>query len=367
MKRNQDNENIRIKVLVPLAITMAVLLAFAIYSLDWVQRYYLEEEIQSKVSETQQLFSMELDKETALMSGLIGFMQRDRELQHAWMTKDRDALLEYSKKLFDRILSEHRVTHFYFTGTDQICFLRVHNPPRHGDYIDRATTDRAVSEQKPSSGIELGPYGTFTLRVVRPWQIGGVTAGYIELGMEIGHIKTDELPDILDVGLIYTVDKSFLERESWEEGMKMIKHPGDWEQFPRFVVTNTTLPKIPPELSKYLSRLESFDEDEHFSSVIKTSGGNRKYRCAFVPLIDTEDRHVGDIVVVADVTKTHSAIRVSIINSAMVCLVIFAILFILFHFFLSGIEKKLAETRNHLKQEIEDRKRTEKALREEKG
>ena len=367
MKREPDNENIRVKVLIPLGITMVILLAFAVYSLNWVQRYYLDQQIQSKVSETQRLFAMELKEETKLISGLIGFMQRDREIQHAWMAKDRDALLEQSKMLFDKVLSGHRITHFYFTGLDRVCFLRVHNPARYGDYIDRITTDKAVRDQKTSSGIELGPFGTFTLRVVRPWQIGGVPAGYIELGMEIAHITAAELPDILGVDLIYTINKSFLERDKWEEGMKMIGHDGDWEQFPRFTVTGGTMKQIPPELKKYLAQLESFDDDKHLSTIIESSGGNRKYRCAFVPLIDTKNRTVGNIIVVADVTKTHAAIRVSIINSAMVCLVIFAILFVMFHFFLSRVAKKLAETRESLKKEVAEHKQTEKALREQKG
>ncbi|WP_457553539.1 hypothetical protein [Desulfobacula sp.] len=65
------------------------------------------------------------------------------------------------------------------------------NPLRYGDMINRFTTPKAQKENAPASGIELGPFGTFTLRVVHPWVMGGKTAGYIELGMEIKHITPE--------------------------------------------------------------------------------------------------------------------------------------------------------------------------------
>ena len=62
----------------------------------------------------------------------------------------------------------------------------MHDPNRYGDVIQRVTLDRAT-EGGTSWGIELGPLGTFTLRLVHPWRIDGKLAGYIEVGEEIGH------------------------------------------------------------------------------------------------------------------------------------------------------------------------------------
>ena len=64
----------------------------------------------------------------------------------------------------------------------------MHKPEKHGDYIDRFTMDQAVHDGKSIWGVELGRFGTFTLRVVCPWRIDGKVAGYIELGEEVKHI-----------------------------------------------------------------------------------------------------------------------------------------------------------------------------------
>ena len=78
------------------------------------------------------------------------------------------------------LIPKYRVTHFYFHGLGRACFLRVHNPAKYGDYITRFTMDAAEKKQEIVHGIELGPFGTFTLRVVHPWRISGELAGYIE-------------------------------------------------------------------------------------------------------------------------------------------------------------------------------------------
>ena len=49
----------------------------------------------------------------------------------------------------------------------------------------------AISKDGIASGIELGPLGTMTLRVVIPWRVDGVLIGYIELGKDLDEITID--------------------------------------------------------------------------------------------------------------------------------------------------------------------------------
>jgi len=44
--------------------------------------------------------------------------------------------------------------------------LRIHNPERYGDLIPRFTLAEAIENNVPAYGIELGKFGTFTLRLV---------------------------------------------------------------------------------------------------------------------------------------------------------------------------------------------------------
>ena len=362
MIRDRNHENIRAAILLPLAITMVLLLTLSVVSLFWFPRNHLREEIAAKVNSVQRLFEMELEKDAGLMDCHINELKANKELQDAWLANDRDALLDISIEYYEKLHSELNVTHFYFTGMDRECVLRVHNPARHGDYIDRITMDLAEREQKPSCGIELGLFGTLTLRTVHPWRIDGEPAGYIELGKEIGQIMTEELSNTLGSEILFTINKSFIDRARWEEGMKMTGQAGEWKQLPNFVVYGSSISEIPERLNKYLNQIQSCEDEKHLSTVIKTLEGNRKYHCAFTPLIDAGGRDVGDIIIVTDVTETYAAIRKSILWSAIGCITIFIVLFRLFYVFLGRVENKLVKSHCSLKEEIDSRKLVEDAL-----
>lgn len=47
----------------------------------------------------------------------------------------------------------------------------MHQPDRYGDIIARATAKQAELTGQRTAGIELGPLGRLSLRVVVPWDV----------------------------------------------------------------------------------------------------------------------------------------------------------------------------------------------------
>ncbi len=168
---NTKKMHIKKCVLLPIIFVIAALLTVLVVGVTQLQHRNIHKKHITFLHETRRLFQMELNEDAELLNGLLDLLKRDKALQSAWLAKDRQALLDYVKPIFEDIRSKYRVTHFYFHDLDQVCFLRAHNPPRYGDYIDRYTMAGAAREDKPFHGIELGPFGTFTLRVVYPWRI----------------------------------------------------------------------------------------------------------------------------------------------------------------------------------------------------
>lgn len=208
--------------MVPLLLALLVMLAAATFSLYRVQKNTIEFGGKSKLEAVQELFQEELKENARLLNGLLDFIKKDEVLQNAWLVRDRQALLDHAASTFEEIRTRYDVTHFYFIDPERVCFLRMHKPDRYGDTIDRFTLDQAVREGKPVYGIELGPFGTLTLRTVHPWRVGGKLAGYLELGGEIEHI-TAELSKILNAEVVMTIDKKYLNRTSGEGGLKFLK------------------------------------------------------------------------------------------------------------------------------------------------
>jgi len=343
---------IKWRILIPLASALGILLAVSIFTANILHIRRINHQTQKRLAEVNKLFKIEQNEDARLLEGFISLLQKDHDLQDAWLAKDRKKLLNSSKSIFDNICQQHKITHFYFHNLDRSCFLRVHNPSRHGDYIDRFTMNSAVHDGKVAYGIELGPLGTFTLRVVYPWQIDGKLVGYIELGEEIEHITAD-LKEALDVELCLIINKSYLDRFKWEEGMKMLGRQPQWNQFPNFVISSNTFTTLPSALSKYLENLSRCDDEEHFSHMINLSSNNRHYLSRFLPLVDVGGRDVGDFIVHADITEEVSGLRIFSVILTLCCLTVIFIFLGFFYFYIGEIEKKLVNSYNNLQESKE--------------
>ncbi|MDT8300721.1 MAG: cache domain-containing protein [Sedimentisphaerales bacterium] len=344
--------NIKWRILIPLASALGVLLAVSILTVHILHTRRINNQTQKRLNEVNKLFKMEQYEDTQLLKGLISLVQKDNDLREAWLTKDRKNLLKFSKSIFDNIRQQHKITHFYFHDLDRVCFLRVHNPSRHGDYIDRFTMNSAVRDEKVAYGIELGPLGTFTLRVVYPWQIDGKLVGYIELGEEIEHITAD-LKEALGVELCLFINKSYLNRAEWEDGMKMLGRQPQWNQFPNFVISSSTFAGLPQGLSKYLDKLSKCDNDEHLSNTLKMSLNKQHYLGRFMPLIDASGQDIGYFLVNAEITEEVSGLRVFSVILTLCCIIVIFSFLGFFYFYIGEIDNKLVNSYNNLQESKE--------------
>jgi len=302
---------------------------------------------------------MHLEGITHTLNGLLDFIKEDKFLQGAWLEKDRSDLLRYARPILTKTLSRQKVTHFYFIGSDKVCFLRVHKPESHGDIIRRYTLDRAQNESRSVSGIELGPFGTLTFRVVHPWRIRGELVGFIELGVEIENLAP-KLKKIIGSDLIFTVNKSHLDRTRWEQGLIMMGRSGNWDQFPDYVIFSQTLEEIPAKIGQH-KQLDHIEREGHIFNITTSQ---RKYYGGFVPLIDAGNNVLGDIIVLKDITAEESALRTLSIIMIAASVVIGALLFGFFFFFVGRIERRLVKSQNDLLEEIAVRKETQRALQQ---
>lgn len=146
-------KRVRIPLLLPLCLAILLLVAGSIGGIVWVQFHRVREHIKSHLSEVEIAFQEKLAEDAENLSVILDFLKEDESLRQAWLAKDRDALLSSAIDIFENIRSEYRVTHFYFQQPDRVCFLRVHNPPKYGDYINRLTRFFANSAEKNNTRI----------------------------------------------------------------------------------------------------------------------------------------------------------------------------------------------------------------------
>jgi diguanylate cyclase (GGDEF)-like protein len=298
------------------------------------------------VSSTVTLLKHNLLENSSMLESISHALMLNKDIEAALRAKSRSMLLSLSTPLFNELSKDHLITHFYFHNTDRTNLLRVHKPERYGDKINRFTMLEADSHGAVSSGIELGPLGTFTLRTVSPWHDADQKLiGYIELGMEIDNIF-ESLEQVYNTHLFMLIHKKHLNKDRWIEGMRMLGYESDWDTLNQFVVTNLEVGQSLPE---------EFTANYATSETIAAGGFDLKFkglehRARLIPIEDKGKRDVGIMWVLINTDEEiDNSLKTTLIATA-VAFVLGAILFILFFRLVTGIESELTKQQRALRQ-----------------
>ncbi|MFO7606328.1 MAG: cache domain-containing protein [Desulfurivibrionaceae bacterium] len=350
-------DKIRYKIMPPVGLAILMICFLGIGATYLIQQRHYNDELNMRFDGTYELYNKLMEVETDVLESLVSTYVDNSSLGKAFLSGNREILLQESAPILEKIKERFKITHFYFHLPDKTCFLRVHNPPRHGDLITRHTINFASQNDTHAYGLELGPLGTLTLRFVMPWHIDGELVGFIELGKEIDHIA-DEMKKILELDINFIVEKKFLNIEGWREGRRMLgRKQGDWDFLSEHVVISTTMPKLPEDLQEILNNPSRFHYGEVFS-VVSQKGS---YRGVTIPLSEAGIKKIGAIIVLRDFKKISSDNQLIIMLSLLVFLTIIILMLLLYNY-LGRIATDLTNTHHNLQNEIREHEQTEREL-----
>lgn len=310
---------------------VAILTAFAtaIYLLESNVR---ERDLAERLSAVAKLFSVKLDKDANLMRAVGRAMMENAAIAEAFRRADRDELERAGRSLFEVLRTDHRVTHLYFTRPDRINLYRFHSPEAHGDLIDRASMLQAHARRTAVQGLEMGPLGTLTLRVVMPWREGERDLGFVEIGEEIEHV-IEEIRDALGVDVVALVNKRYVALSQWQAGQDLMRRQGDWNRFPSHVALAKTVAELPRELDEnVLARLL-------VDGTVRIRSGDRSMQMAALPLADAGGRRIGELAILRDVSGLESTFDRYVLAVVLACLVVAATVYGAFYVALDRVER----------------------------
>jgi PAS domain S-box-containing protein len=300
--------------LVVISILLLSIIAF-FYSASKKQ---INDEFESTVHLVNGYFSNLLDEETTQLSSLLSLIASNSDVQKVWVAGDREKLYKESLQIFRYLYREQNITHFYYHQKDGINYLRVHKPDKYGDQIERHTMRNAMAGNQLSSGLELGPLGTFTLRVVQPWFFEDELSGYMELGIDIDYIIM-KLANSSGMKFIVVLDKSDIDQDSWDSWKKDQFLETDWDLFKDVIVAGETYPGLSETLKAYLNKATS--SQEVLKAVLmgaklnknvlvdNVSIGNQPHRSGYIQLQDVAGQHVGYLFFFQDVSSEIATIK----------------------------------------------------------
>lgn len=316
----------------PFAIVLTFILAAFVATAYYLQVQVRDRALAARVAAVAKLVDQKLSKDTSLMQAVLRTMMGNRAIEVAFANLDRDALVREAGPLFETLRADHRITHLYFNGPDLVNVLRLHSPGQFGDLIDRETSIKARDQGIAVHGIELGPLGTLTLRLVVPWRSQDRLLGYLEIGEEVGYL-VDEIRDSLSVDLLVMVDKNLMQPQQWQHGLALFNRQGNWDRFGAQVLVAQTASQIPVALNdSVLARLRA-------GRTAVFEDGKRILHLAMLPMADARGRRISDLVVMLDISGLQKTFQMSILAATLLSLVAGVGVLGLFYFALDRVER----------------------------
>lgn len=343
-----DGRRIKIPLLAVLLVTFAAVSLIVTLFLLALLRASLAEEFEHVIEGVERSIQNHVQYKADAMDHAMLSITENPSILTAFKARDEQALLKSTEQLFKRLEKDHRISHFYFVLPDRTTLLRIHQPDRKGDTIDRPSMLEASRTGKRASGIEMGPLGTFTLRVVKPWYDKGQLVGYLELGQEMDHLLNEMRPRS-GTQFVWMVNKKLVDRTVWEERHANKGTRYHWNQFADEIVAATTLDRIPDELAKNTDLLISGKTGR--LARINIAGTSSLY--SVVPMdqwSQAGEGHLGVLVDTSDIEQMFRTTSLKVLGCILVVIVGSALLY---YRVLGRVERMVVAALDHLEESVD--------------
>ena len=308
-----------------------------------VFQYLLHEqqdsELQLHLKDNFNMLQNEIDSSIYIRSGwmensLLLFQHSGNveKLVSALQLEERESLYLLALDYYRSLKKYNHITHMYFVDSKRKVVLRMHQPDRFGDIIERKSVRDADENGVTSTGIELGQLGTLTLRVVVPWIHDGKTLGFLELGMELEEILNSIEKDS-PFTVMLTLNKEQLEQSEWQLGQKMLKRNADWNQLEQRVLAYPVMDigRLPAAVVDFLNEPDLRHKLVQFDGVL--------YGLEQHPFVDMAGVEVGQLGLLIDLSGQSSSLKRGLYLTMMLFVLLVAVIVLLLYLMISRAEK----------------------------
>ncbi len=313
-----------LRLMPPLAFILAALTIGGGWLLWREHQERVQERVLYQIEQASRELGVDIDNQAAGIAMALAHIVADTS-DHQMMRKgDAEGLLAKWNPLYEKLNKENFITHFSFMDTNRVVMLRVHNPELRGDVVDRFIALEAERTGGLSYGIEPGPLGTFTLRVIQPVFDADGLVGYIQLGKEIEDILERRRRAGSELAIL--IRKPFEVRETWEAGMKELDREADWDRLPHSVIVYASQMRL-PDVFDEIADHDPQSDYPHGSPGREFNYNGKIWRASATCLSDASGAESGCLLVMHDVTSDQIAFwRVSVLAGTLAAVVLVALL-----------------------------------------
>jgi len=297
MQRNPTPFRLKSRILAPVGIVLLVLLVLCALIFGNLLQQRERQETGYNARQVEKVWEELLVDSRRHLAWFAADAAANRRLAEAMERRDRAVLIAEAAPVLKALREQFGISHWYFITPDRHVLLRVHEPHRSGDLVDRLTLADAAASGQPASGLELGPLATFTLRYVLPWQVDGRLIGYIELATDIDSFAR-QVGEMTGLEIFIAVHKAFSSEQHFIAGKRALGFSGDWDTFPDFALLAQTSDRLPADAAAYWQKA-LHSPPEVFSS--ETRSGS------LLQLHDHAGRPAASLLFLRDITASRQA------------------------------------------------------------
>lgn len=257
------------------------------------------------VNQAQTLFGISEARDISKMGGITDTLDVNPQIGDALAAKDRSRLQTLTTPLFEKLKTEGiTMVSFHTPEPDMRVFLRLHNPSKFGDKMNRSLDQQVTTTHTVVVGNEIGRSG-FALRTMAPVKTSkGDLVGYVELGEELGgFIEAMKAQTGDNYGLV--LNKKYMNRQFWAESSTALNRRDDWDDSPNTVVLTRTTDS--DSIFKFDGDISTLPVEGKVLEQVK-QGKSVFVRGAF-PIQDAAGNNVGAIFVVHDISTFYLEMR----------------------------------------------------------
>jgi len=346
----EHSHSILKKVVAATVVGFVILISFFYYAMQQQQSQELISHLDNQMEMLSREMSSNIEIRKDWMISMFEHVQHSADAEsftQSFFERDRKALYQAAEHFYQSLKQRNKITHMYFLDMQRAVVLRMHQPARFGDVIERGSAREAEETGAVSSGVELGPLGTLTLRVVMPWVYQGKRIGYMEMGIEIEDMLQGVASDNA-LHIFLMLKKESLNSADWQVGQEMLERNNDWGKFGRYVIS------YPSEvndvnanmISDYLNR---FENAPPYMVAMK----GITYGLVDSPFVDASGDEIGRLILQMDLSMEHTDLREAMYSMMVVLVVVICIIVGLLCLIILKAEKArdLAESRFKLASE----------------
>ena len=316
-------------------VTSVVVLAVLVLSYNSTHRIF-ERTLEQDTQDIYRYFDAEIKSQSSLQALLINSLALRPDIQGAFNTQSYD-FASLADEFYLAVNASHNITHLSFYGLDKVVIYRAHGPSNKGDFINRYTLADAMRFNRAVSGLELGNHGVLTLRTVAPVFSESQVVGYIEAGMEIGHVikKTQAQ---FNVEIIDVFQTQRLINTTSETIFSLTERHSDGNRLANYTLQYST-PAVLDSID--FSEIPSLASHNNTDLVIGLISDNRAFSSR--PTYDYHGEFIAKQIIVRDITESLATRRNDILFILASILVASAIGFWVFNHVLQHMEQLFAE------------------------